>query len=715
VSCAARILAPKDPRDVQFEELDSPIPGVVPALLDHIEILARARPLPETLLQSLVALHAAIKPMEFWGGYKKTVQRLEALIEQKSGGLPDEGDAWAEAIRRDIEGMPPGKREKWLALLQNAPKGTSAKPTVQWKKQADELLAGVGHKDFARRIEQWFGLVGLKATERIQPRNAMLLRSLTWYASLVAGETACRALANAVEGGLRKLPAGGLYASSISKACIAALESMPGLEPVAQLSRLKHRVKSPWGLGQIQEAFAAAVARSGVSVAEVEEVSLPTFGLNAEGALRRQVGNSWAELSIVGTRDVALKWFDAAGQELTGKSSLSKPQAAEAKGLRQLAKDIEKMLGAQLARVENFLERDRAWSFAEWKARYLEHPLMANLTRRLIWQFSQGKRSASAIYHKGRFVQANGHPIEPPEAKTEVRLWHPLGVETRAVQEWRRWLEDNQVSQPFKQAHRELYILTEAELTTRTYSNRFAAHILRQHQFKALCDQRGWKSEFIGSWDSGDATPARDLPGWGLRAEFWIEAAGDEFAESGVALHVSTDQVRFLSIDGQPVEISEVPALVFSEIMRDVDLFVSVCSVGNDPTWTEGGPNRQRDHWRDWAFGSLGATAGTRREVLERLIPKLKIAAQCTLSERYLVVRGQLRTYKIHLGSGNILMEPNDQYLCIVPKPGEQREDVWLPFEGDRTLSVILSKAFLLAADTEIKDETIVRQIQHRR
>ncbi|MDZ4705311.1 MAG: hypothetical protein SH848_15405 [Saprospiraceae bacterium] len=32
----------------------------------------------------------------------------------------------------------------------------------------------------------------------------------------------------------------------------------------------------------------------------------------------------------------------------------------------------------------------------------------------------------------------------------------------------------------------------------------------------------------------------------------------------------------------------------------------------------------------------------------------------------YLHVAGKIRSYKINLGSGNILMEPNDQYLCIV-------------------------------------------------
>ena len=76
------------------------------------------------------------------------------------------------------------------------------------------------------------------------------------------------------------------------------------------------------------------------------------------------------------------------------------------------------------------------------------------------------------------------------------------------------------------------------------------------------------------------------------------------------------------------------------------------------------------------------------------------------------MVRGDLRTYKIHLGSGNILMEPNDQYLCIVPGRTDEPGDLFLPFEGDRMLAIILSKAFLLAEDTKVKDPTIVSQIE---
>jgi hypothetical protein len=75
-------------------------------------------------------------------------------------------------------------------------------------------------------------------------------------------------------------------------------------------------------------------------------------------------------------------------------------------------------------------------------------------------------------------------------------------------------------------------------------------------------------------------------------------------------------------------------------------------------------------------------------------------------------VEGDHRTYKIHLGSANILMEPNDQYLCIVPDSSKTRSDLFLPFEGDATLSIILSKAFLLASDSTITDPTITRQIR---
>lgn len=64
-------------------------------------------------------------------------------------------------------------------------------------------------------------------------------------------------------------------------------------------------------------------------------------------------------------------------------------------------------------------------------------------------------------------------------------------------------------------------------------------------------------------------------------------------------------------------------------------------------------------------------------------------------------------------------MEPGDQYLCIVPSSrgdpsGPAAGSIFLPFEGDRTLSIILSKALMLAQDDTITDPSIVSQIGGR-
>ncbi|MNE87509.1 hypothetical protein D3C81_2092440 [compost metagenome] len=90
-----------------------------------------------------------------------------------------------------------------------------------------------------------------------------------------------------------------------------------------------------------------------------------------------------------------------------------------------------------------------------------------------------------------------------------------------------------------------------------------------------------------------------------------------------------------------------------------------------------------------------------------------RLKGKWSLHGRFLEITGKLRSYKIHLGSANILMQPNDQYLCIVPdaKARTQAMPNYLPFEGDTLLSIILSKALLLMDDDKISDPTITRQI----
>jgi hypothetical protein len=57
-------------------------------------------------------------------------------------------------------------------------------------------------------------------------------------------------------------------------------------------------------------------------------------------------------------------------------------------------------------------------------------------------------------------------------------------------------------------------------------------------------------------------------------------------------------------------------------------------------------------------------------------------------------------------------MTPSGRYLCIVPKSNPVVPQTgYLPYEGDRMLAVILSKAMLLAGDTKITDPSILSQL----
>jgi hypothetical protein len=221
------------------------------------------------------------------------------------------------------------------------------------------------------------------------------------------------------------------------------------------------------------------------------------------------------------------------------------------------------------------------------------------------------------------------------------------------------------------------------------------------------------RPSLIGGFDS-DCLPTCDLPQWDLQIEFWVDVASNELSDSSIYLYLSTDQVRFCDrVSREPRNLDTIPPLVFSEVMRTVDLFVGVCSVGNDSNWVNGGLAHLNDYWQSYSFGELGVTAQLRRELLARLIPKLKIRDRCSFADRYLIVSGELNTYHIHLGSGNILMEPGSRYLCIVPDRLKTASDkLILPFEGDSLLSVILSKAFLLADDRAITDPSIISQIK---
>ncbi|MBB5084702.1 DUF4132 domain-containing protein [Nonomuraea endophytica] len=471
-----------------------------------------------------------------------------------------------------------------------------------------------------------------------------------------------------------------------------AVEEHPTPEAISALRAARRAIRHAGVPKQLDRMF----KRIEPALAERLEVA---FRL-PDGRVRQTVGEHTAVISTDGA--VELSWWHGDKKLKAVPAVVKREHPGEVKRLRELTQQA----AAQRATLVRALEAGYTGQEAVHASQESGHTGQAGETAppyrrleghavagQLIWEFEV----APGVW---RAELGMGVPDVP------VRLWHPARASADEVREWRDVVLGKELRQPFKQAFREVYPLTPAEEASGTHSHRFAGHVVDYRKLYALFKQRGWRAEFLGRWDGGgDGEARRTLAGGRWRASLEHGLYTEAYA--------GTSRVSFQrQAEGKwrDALLTEVPPLVFSEALRDVDLFVAVASITTEQRWAEDGPERLRDYWRSGSFGPLTPTAEVRRDALERLIGRTAIAGRCTLTDRFLVVRGDLRTYKIHLGSANILMEPNDAYLCVV-SADDPHAGLFLPFEEDGKLALILSKAFLLARDTAITDPTITRQI----
>jgi len=637
----------------------------------------------------------------------------------------DEQDHFGVMANEDLKNANPKTANKWFNLLNHAFTAKTGKPSAKWLTKAKPLVKAIGKKEFFQRLNSWLDFINtMEFTQQnewygyfFHQNNVPTIKGLMWSLSTLPNEELDQTLEKLIVRCFKKIPGVGPASGALGNACIYTVAKRNSLEGVALLNRAHSKISQRNTKALIQKYIAATAAELNISISDLKDFSIQDFGL--ENGIKEFVFNDYkARLTLPSFGKALLEWFKPDGKpQKSVPAFVRKDFADELKAIRNDAKLIPKTLTIQRDRLDRSYIQKRAFPYPHFEQYYFNHGLMSFLTKKLIWTFINGKKSTTAIWLNDQWQDVKGKKVTTINEKTKVQLWHPLHSSTKEILQWRNLLQEHQIKQPLKQAYREVYILTDAEINTKVYSNRMAAHILKQHQFNALAGIRGWKYKLMGWYDDGieSQTCSLQIPDYNLQAEFWINElnAEDQHNDTGIWNYVATDQIRFTH-DEETVDLIDVPKIVFSEAMRDVDLFVGVGSVGNDPAWQDnGGLPQFNDYWQSYSFGDLTEVAKTRKTILEKLLPRLKIAKVASIQGKFLVVEGKVRTYKIHIGSTNILMEPNDQYLCIVPArgAGTKNDKLFIPFEGDRGFSILLSKAFMLAEDDKITDSTILTQI----
>ena len=675
-----------------------------------------------------------------WSGYhvwEVIGEPINALLTE-----PEEGDP-AALVRNLLRELDPFARmlaaefgdrlgaEPMAPLLRHWATASSTKPTGRWLGTARKLLVPeasglireILHRLAAHREQPFPSRWGGEHPVFLHQRTAHALRGMVWTCELIDESWVTPLLGDvALTCGVGT---GGTGADSrselVANAAVSTLARRGGLDVVDALAKVTVRVRRKSVSRKAAEAIDAIAEREGLGREQLLDRTVPDFGLDADGGREERIGEYRVRLCVDGP---ALRFANPAGRTVKTAPQAIRGEPALAE-LKTALKQLKQTLAAERLRLERALIEERVWRWHEVTAYLLDHPVTGAHARNLIWQVLQGPSGLPVRTGDGwELADPRGRRARP-RPEDLVRLWHPIRESADEVRAWRGHLIDRGVRQPYKQAFREVYLLTPAERRTRTYSLRFEGHVLRYGQAKALLNERGWTDLAIGHWDpegdSGHGAAIKELQGWRARWGMHVVSSGEADGWD-TASYCATEEIHFYrqgqideehadwepgTCDGAP--LTEVPPLVLSEVLRDADLAVGVASIGLAQQALAG----HEEYWREYGFGELGETAKTRYDALARLIPKLRIADRLELSGRYLRVRGNLRTYKIHLGSGNVLIEPHDAHLCLVPERGRDAGQVFLPFEEDGgMLSIILSKALLLAGDTSITDPTITRRLR---
>ena len=332
-------------------------------------------------------------------------------------------------------------------------------------------------------------------------------------------------------------------------------------------------------------------------------------------------------------------------------------------------KDSKTYLTKQYSRTRLSLEQamlSQTLFTAAELGKILEHPVVKAMLSKLV--LFNPDTQASGFWQDGKLLSAEG-TLTPLKAADKLLIAHPSHL-FYAVQ-WdlyQKYLFDKEIKQPFKQVFRELYIPTKDELETSNRSERYQGHQVQPQKTVALLRGRGWTVNY-------EEGLQKVYHKEGFRAT--IYAAADWYTPSDVEAPTLEYVVFYNLKDGKEVPMKEINPVIFSEVMRDVDLVVSVAHVG--------GVDPEASH-----------STMQMRGALARESARLFKLTNVEVKERHILVKNEHGDYSLHLGSG--MISRGGLQINVVAVQSQHRGRVFLPFvDDDPKTAEIISKMKLLS------------------
>lgn len=543
--------------------------------------------IPDDVTLALEALAASYeKRSNYAAAIRDYARRLRGVLRANGTAPPLAGDRWADAIATAIE---TGGFSEGLAidLLRRCARATTVEPAASFRDAIEMLQSDHGRKVgllAAAGIEAATAVPHDENFGGIPPATGDLLRGLVWVAEQCLKSEACDGLAALAIYGWTKIRYFGPASTKVANAAIDALARLNGSE--RSLAYVASMVQQPTAVERVETALHRAAERSGIPVWLMIETGLPDFGTE-NGARRFEIGECAVTWRIAENAHASRSIEDATGRKLRAlPARTEREHKSEIDEMKLWKRRLQEFASTQRLRLERQLCSSRERTLEHWTQHYANHGVLRVFVTGLVWELRAGRSGdwRQLLWAGERFEDHDGNTRSlEAAADISIRLWNPVTAPEDERTLWRLSQAGSEHRQPFKQIERETYRPTTAE-AKRTSLTRFSGLDFTQKRLMALCGERGWRYKLLGYWDSEFAGPYLLLDELDLRVDLDLDEEATEQIrrpedDFGSRATLVTGGVRFsCASDGMPLLIGDVDPRAFSESLRDLDLFASVCT-----------------------------------------------------------------------------------------------------------------------------------------
>ena len=204
---------------------------------------------------------------------------------------------WSQIVFDEINAKEEIARAGWEGLLEHCRSLEQTVPGAKWKKRSRELITVLGEAEVFPAMLRWLALgptPGQPSEARSPIEDSSYQKGVVWCLGQREDREAAQAIADFGIACLRKIPLLGAVSQKVGFACAQALGAMDCSEAVSQLTRLRVKVKYSVARRLIEKSLHQAAVRSGLTVNELEDISVAHYGLDAQGEAAIDIGDAGA-------------------------------------------------------------------------------------------------------------------------------------------------------------------------------------------------------------------------------------------------------------------------------------------------------------------------------------------------------------------------------------------------------------------------------------